>query len=261
MANAGNKFRSFFLKRSGSRDFCSSSAFPKCGESWAPLPRLGFLQPLSKQGLVCKEEVMPSVRSACWSWRKQTRFWAVCLSKAAALRLNLSWSNKRYYLSLTTSHSSYPQILVFLFKMEQEVVFLPAVPHFSIFFPARGVAVTLLRCRGPGLLLLDVTRRALVSSVCWEIRISPCPLCQRGLVLPRRRCSLELAKNNQAKLKQECFFHRCRPGCEIHWKSCRDADLPGVLLAEMQELVPRTLDGFCFLSNRETHRPSSHNNR
>lgn len=175
MANAGSRFRSFFLKRSGSRDFCSSSAFPKCGGSWAPLPRLGSLQPLSKQGLVCKEEVMSSVRSACWSWRKQTRFWAACLSKAAALRLNLSWSNKRYYLSLKTSHSSYPQILVFLFKMEQKVVFLPAVPHLSIFFPARGVAFTLLWCCGPGLLLLDVTRRALVSSVCWGNMNLPVP--------------------------------------------------------------------------------------
>lgn len=114
---------------------------------------------------------MSSVRSVCWSWRKQTCFWAACLSKAAVIRLNLSWSNKRYYLSLITSHCSYPQILVFLFKMEQKVVFLPAVPHFSIFF-----AVTLLQCCGPGLLLLDVTRRALVSSVCWGNIKFPCAL-------------------------------------------------------------------------------------
>lgn len=31
--------------------------------------------------------------------------------------------------------------------------------------------------------------------------------------------------------------------------------LPGVFLAERQELVPRTLSGFCFLSNKVTDLP------
>lgn len=80
-------------------------------------------------------------------------------------------------------------------------------------------------------------------------------------MLPPRRCSLELAENNQAKPKQDCFFNHCEPGCEIRWKSCGDADLPGVLLAEVQDLLPRTLGGFCFLSDRESHGPSSRNSR
>lgn len=68
-----------------------------------------------------------------------------------------------------------------------------------------------------------------------------------GLTLLPIQCSLEPAGDNQ-----DCFFNHCTPGCEICWKSCRDADLLGVLLAETQALVPRTLGGFSFLSDKVT---------
>lgn len=100
---------------------------------------------------------MSSIRSAHYSWRKQTCFWAACLSKAAALQLNLSWCSKRYYLFFQTSHCSYPQILVFLSWLGRRRLFSFLLSPTSASFSLQSHC-----CRAVVLLLLlDMVREGL----------------------------------------------------------------------------------------------------
>lgn len=80
---------------------------------------------------------MSSIRSACYSWRKQTRFWAVCLSKAPASQLKLSWSIKDITFPYEPRVAHILERWCFFSSWGREGCFLACFPPLLHLFPCK----------------------------------------------------------------------------------------------------------------------------
>lgn len=144
---------------------------------------------------------------------------------------------------------------MFLFKPEAEGCFLACSTSFQHLFPCCCVlsccfsAVSWAPAAGGGL------------EGCGELSVlernetSPCPLCQLGLLVFPREGSpfiwLTVTRTTEAGL----VFHSLQAWMWDSLQKLLCVALPGVFLAEGQELVPRTLGGLCFVSNKVTDLP------
>lgn len=162
------------LKRSGFlMSFVSHLPLPNKRRAGPLKPCSVSLQPHSKQGLLCKEKLLDQ--------RILTGESRHTFGQRAFQKQQLS----------AKSHLDKKKILPFLVNLT-----LLISSNTGVSFQARGRRLfscllyctsasfsrllcchILLQCCGPGLLLLDVAWRALVSSVCWGEMKPPCALC------------------------------------------------------------------------------------
>lgn len=168
-------FRVFsLLKRSGFlMSFVPHLPLPNRRRAGPLKPCSVSLQPHSKQDLLCKEKLLDQ---RILTGESRNTFGQHAFQKQQ-LSAKSHLDKKKiipFLVNLTLLISSNTGVS---FQAGGRRLFSGLLYPTSSSFSLLLCVVMLLQCCGPGLLLLDVAWRALVSSVCWREMKPPCALC------------------------------------------------------------------------------------